>query len=212
MTLRLLLEPRSADVAAARGRRCVGDIAKCLRLAALRGRDENRVNETLTDPVNSKASAACQTARGARRGRRRSGRRHRAAEKRLRATRRSGNRRGRPAKDRSRARTPRDRGDRDELRRRVALAGAGLGGVDIVDHGEIGRFGAVGDLDPHGGAGGIAGETDVELRPARSSEAIWTEVPADRDAGPRARQRTRRARTRRQPPTEQPRPGSSNAT
>ena len=43
-------------------------------------------------------------------------------------------------------------------------AGAGVGSVGVVDHGEVGGFGAIRDLDPHGRAGGIAGETDVALR------------------------------------------------
>ena len=47
MTLSLLLElSRSASPSLAE-RRCFADVAKCLRLSARRGRDENRVNKVL---------------------------------------------------------------------------------------------------------------------------------------------------------------------
>ena len=48
MTLRLVVEPgrRSPSVV---DRRWVADIAKCLRLTAVAGRDENMVNEVLTE-------------------------------------------------------------------------------------------------------------------------------------------------------------------
>ena len=65
----------------------------------------------------------------------------------------------------------------------LALAGAGLGAVDVVDHGEVGRFGAVGDLDPHGRAGGIVGETDVTVRlPGEGGDL--DRRACDLDAGP----------------------------
>jgi hypothetical protein len=46
MTLRLLLYRAGASPSVP-DRRCVADIAKCLRLTAVVGRDENMVNEAL---------------------------------------------------------------------------------------------------------------------------------------------------------------------
>jgi hypothetical protein len=46
MTLRLLLNQAGASPSVL-DRRCVADIAKCLRLTAVVGRDENMVNEVL---------------------------------------------------------------------------------------------------------------------------------------------------------------------
>jgi hypothetical protein len=48
MTLRLLLY-RAGALPSVADRRCVADIAKCLRLTAVVGRDENMVNEVLTE-------------------------------------------------------------------------------------------------------------------------------------------------------------------
>ena len=48
MTLRLLLNQAGAWPSVL-DRRCVADIAKCLRLTAVVGRDENLVNEVLTE-------------------------------------------------------------------------------------------------------------------------------------------------------------------
>ena len=48
MTLRLLLNQTGASPSVL-DRRCVADIAKCLRLTAVVGRDENMVNEVLTE-------------------------------------------------------------------------------------------------------------------------------------------------------------------
>src|SRR5262245_45686339 len=47
MTLSLLLELNRPVAPYALDRRCVADVAKCLRCPARNGRDENRVNETL---------------------------------------------------------------------------------------------------------------------------------------------------------------------
>ena len=47
MTLSLLLELTRLATPSLLGRRCFADIAKCLRLPARRGRDENRVKELL---------------------------------------------------------------------------------------------------------------------------------------------------------------------
>jgi len=52
--------------------------------------------------------------------------------------------------------------DRDELGRRVDLAGIVFRAVDVIDHGEIRAIGAVGDLDADGGVGGVA---DGDARP-----------------------------------------------
>ncbi|QHO73071.1 hypothetical protein ACH79_10890 [Bradyrhizobium sp. CCBAU 051011] len=49
MTLSLLLELNRPAAPYALDRRCVADVAKCLRCSARNGRDENRVNETLTE-------------------------------------------------------------------------------------------------------------------------------------------------------------------
>ena len=46
MTLRLLLNQAGASPSVL-NRRCVAEIAKCLRLTAVVGRDENMVNEVL---------------------------------------------------------------------------------------------------------------------------------------------------------------------
>src|SRR4249919_810850 len=48
MTLRLLLNQAGASPSVL-DRRCVADIAKCLMLTAVVGRDENMVNEVLTE-------------------------------------------------------------------------------------------------------------------------------------------------------------------
>ena len=69
---------------------------------------------------------------------------------------------------------PRGGGDRHEAGRGVDLAATGFRAVDIVEHGEIGGRGIVGELDPHGGERGIAGEADVRLA-CQGSEASWTE-------------------------------------
>ena len=75
-------------------------------------------------------------------------------------------------------------GDRDQLRRRVALAGAGFGRIEVVDHGEVRRFRIVGNLDPHRGAGGIVGEADVAVRlPGEGGDLDGG--ARDLDAGPR---------------------------
>jgi len=76
-------------------------------------------------------------------------------------------------------------GDRDQKRWGVAFAGAGLGRIDIVDHGEVGSFRAVGNLDPHRRAGDIAGETDVAV--CLPGEGGYLDRCArDLDAGPGA--------------------------
>src|SRR5450631_4820131 len=46
---------------------------------------------------------------------------------------------------------PRVGGDRHKPGRRIGGAGAVLRAIDIIDHGEIGRAGALRDLNPHGG-------------------------------------------------------------
>src|SRR5205823_1444749 len=71
--------------------------------------------------------------------------------------------------------------------RRIGLAAAGLAGINIVDHGKIGRFGAVGYLDPNGRQRWIIGEADVMVGlPGQKGE--MDRYVGHRDAGPRAGQ------------------------
>ena len=77
--------------------------------------------------------------------------------------------------------------DRDEAGRRVDLAAIGFRAIDIVEHGEIGGRGIVGELDPHGGERRIAGETDMRLGLPGQRGDLHRAL-ADRDAGARAGQ------------------------
>ena len=90
----------------------------------------------------------------------------------------------------------------------LACAGAGFGAVDVVDHGEIGGLGVVGDLDPHGGERRIVGEADVKLGlPGHRGDL--DRGLADRDAGPRPGQQLAAREHGGNEQAEQPRPESS---
>ena len=93
------------------------------------------------------------------------------------------------------------------MRGGVGLAGAGLGAVDIVDQREIGRFGAFGDLHPHGRGCRIVGEGDMEVGVPGQVGDLHRRV-GDRDAGMRTRQQPAAREQRGNEQEEQPRPGS----
>lgn len=67
-----------------------------------------------------------------------------------------------------RAAVDRLRGNRDEARRRIGLAGVGLGAETVVHDREVCLVGIVGDPDPHRGPRRIVGEGDMDAAWSRT--------------------------------------------
>ena len=141
-------------------RRCVVDLAKCLRRCRLVPRPANRVNEALTASERATGESG-----GGRRGRRRSAPRPRAAEKRRRAARRCGSRPGRRVRQVDHRDAPLGRLAEIATNRVAGVAAQAfvLEPRPSSTTAKSAAVGIVGDLHPHRGEFGIVGEGDMEV-------------------------------------------------